>query len=119
MHFIDRSKNLFFGRLDDPEIKEKILEILEDILQNILVISMKCVDDIDLATTWQNSHGNVDEFLYNCTVDHPSNITSDFEASRHSLELYHSEQVTWGINVGTALISKLLLNITWRLKTKI
>lgn len=63
MHFIDRSKNLFFGRLDDPEIKERILEILEDILQNILVISMKCVDDIDLATTWQNSHGNVDEFL--------------------------------------------------------
>lgn len=103
MHFIDRSKNLFFGRLDDPEIKERILEILEDILQNILVISMKCIDDIDLETTWQNSHGNVDEFLYNCTVDHPSNITSDFEASRHSLELYHSEQVTWGINVGTAL----------------
>lgn len=103
MHFIDRNKNLFFGRLADPEIKEKILEILEDILQNILVKSMQCVDDIDLATTWQNSHENVEEFLYNCKVNHPSNITSDFEVSRHSLELYHSEQVTWGINVGTVL----------------
>lgn len=31
MYFIDWSKNFFFGRLDDLEIKEKILEILEDI----------------------------------------------------------------------------------------
>lgn len=52
---------------------------------------MKCIDDIDLEIMWQNSYGNVDEFLYNCIVDYFSNIIFDFEVFRYLLELYYSE----------------------------
>lgn len=109
-HFIDRSRNLFLGRMGDPGIKDELIEIIEDIIQNILVKSMQCIDDIDLATTWQNSHGNVEEFLQKCRNDHKRNITTDVEESRHSVELYYNGQASWLINVDNVLANPGMLN---------
>lgn len=89
--------------MGDPGIKDKLIEITEDIIQNILVKSMQCIDDIDLATTWQNSNSNVKEFLHKCRKDHTRNITSNVEESRHSVELYYNGQAAWLINVDNVL----------------
>ncbi|XP_061195713.1 uncharacterized protein LOC133203932 isoform X2 [Saccostrea echinata] len=103
-HFIDRGKNLFLWRLRDPKVKDAMLNVIEEIIQNIIRYSMQCVEGIDLNTTLENSDGNVEEFLRKCRLDHDPRITYDFNESREPLRLFHyGEASSLNVNVETVL----------------
>ncbi|XP_062615585.1 uncharacterized protein LOC134277285 isoform X2 [Saccostrea cucullata] len=101
-HFIDRGKNLLLWRLQDPEVKDAIRNVIEEIIQNIITYLMQCVEGIDLNATWVESDGNVEEFLRKCRLDHDPRITYDFRESREPLRLFHfGRSSSLNVNVET------------------
>ncbi|XP_056015716.1 uncharacterized protein LOC130053121 isoform X2 [Ostrea edulis] len=103
-HFIERDKNLLLGKMCEIEIKESVLKVIKDIIPDIITYSLKCIDGIDLTTTWQKSDHNIETFLRKCLACHNSRITFDFNDSKLPVKVYHYERAyAIGVNAETVL----------------
>lgn len=103
LHFIDRRKNLFFGKLQDPKIKEQILNRVENIVQNLHVYCFGRVDGMDLADIWEKCQENVEKFIVLCEERHGTRLTSEFDAFRFPVKLFHDGQASFLTNVENLL----------------
>ncbi|KAK3100450.1 hypothetical protein FSP39_020082 [Pinctada imbricata] len=102
-HFIDRRINLLFRKLTEPTTRKRIIQRLDEILQDVIPHILSSVDGVDLLSPWLDSESNADEFIKICMETKDRRLTISFEEYKTALKLYHMSNVAFGVSMELAL----------------